>query len=248
MFRRAAFIKVVFSALLLGVLIFYSASSPVAKIREISFFFLKPMIWAAGMGKNILGLSGTGVFPEDMVSVFRFEIEKLKEENESLKKALRFKDDTGVTLRGADVLLYSVDIGKEYMIVNQGNDAGVKEGDFVVDELGVLLGRVFEVGVDYSKVSLASNAGEVFEAEILPQGIVTVVRGLGGRSFALDLVGADEPVRAGDFVVLRRAGLPKLLLGQVASVDKGGASAFKRVGASSLFHPEKLGKVFILVP
>ena len=247
MFRRAAFIKVVFSALLLGVLIFYSGSSPVAKIREISLFFLKPLMAAAGAGKNILGLSEQSVFPDEVGGAFRFEIERLKEENESLKKVLHFRDDTGVTLRGAEVLLYSVDSGKEYMIVNQGKDAGVKEGDLAMDEFGVLLGKVFEAGADFSKISLASNAGEAFEAEILPWGVITVAKGLGGRAWALELVGAEEPVRQGDFVALRRAGFPRILLGQIASVGKGGASAFKGVGAVSLSHPEKFGKIFILI-
>lgn len=247
MFRRTALLKIIFSALLFGVLIFYSGSRPVAKVGEISFFLLKPLIYAASAGKNILGLSEQEIFPEGVVNAFRFELEKLKEENEFLRKALHFKDSTGVTLRGAEVLLYSVDIGKEYMIVNQGKESGIKEGDLAVDELGVLLGRIFEAGADFSKISLASNAGEVFEAEILPQGTITVAKGLGGRAFALELVRTDEPVRPGDFVVLRHAGFPELLLGQVARVDKGGAAAFKGVGAVSLSHPEKFGKVFILL-
>lgn len=231
----------------MGGLIFYGWTGPVKKLREITVLAARPLMSVVSITRNILGSSSAENSSQDVISIFRFEIEKLKQENEYLKKALRFKEENNLSLIGAHSLLYSNNVGKEYLIIDQGREAGVMEGDLVVDGKGILVGKIFEVGGNFSKVGFASNAGETFEAEILPLNVRTVARGLGGRTFSLELISADSVLHQGDLVLLSEIGYPKVLLGQIASVERSGSVAFQEVGAVFLGRPEKLSEVFILV-
>ena len=132
-------------------------------------------------------------------------------------------------------------------MIDQGREAEVMVGDLVVDGRGILVGKILEVGSNFSKVSFASNAGGTFEAEISPLNVRTVARGLGGRTFSLELVPADSMLHQGDLVLLSEIGYPKVLLGEVARVEKSGSAAFQEVGAVFLGRPEELSEVFILV-
>lgn len=179
--------------------------------------------------------------------VYEFRIAALNRENEELRRLLGFKETRGFDLLGSRVILFSREGGREFFLIDQGVEAGVKAGDLVLDSWGVMLGVVKESGNGFAKVEVASNAGLIFETQILPLGARALARGLGGRAFAIELVPQDTPLRVGDFAAILGAGEGEMILGEIVRIKTGVTSAFQEARAVMLGRPERLSRVFIKI-
>lgn len=175
-----------------------------------------------------------------------FSIEKLVAENELMSKGLGFKERSKIVLKGARVILYSRELGKEFLLIDQGEEDGVSPGDKVISADRLFIGTVHESGRGFSKVRLASNSGEAFEAELIPAGIKVLAKGLGGGSFSLELIPTESRVRRGDFVALPHLNSESFLMGEVTSADIALNSAFQQARAVFLIRPKLLHEVFVV--
>src|SRR3989338_9175553 len=153
MLPKFSFLKPFFAALLVGGLIFYSQAFPLKKLRETFLRVLKPLMITATAGKEFLGNYPVDDFSEASFASLRFEIEKLKEENALFKKALRFKEENALELKGARVVLYLKSFGQESLLIDQGKNSVIRENDWAVDKDGMVLGRILEAGEDFSKIN-----------------------------------------------------------------------------------------------
>lgn len=236
---RFPVIKIVFAVVLLGLLIFFSNARAVKVLRESMLVLSKPLRRAAGEFR-----------PEaepQFILADMAELAELRRQNLALKNALGFKEERGINLRGARVLTYGQEFGKEFLLIDQGTAAGIQKNDLALDENRFFVGKVAEVYAEFSRVELASNPGEVFEVSIAPLGVRALAKGLGGRIFSLELLPASSVVRTGDLVsLLGIAGNRYAFsLAEVLSVQSEGGSAFKDGRASLVSHPETLREVFI---
>lgn len=239
-----------------GSLVFLQHSGPVFAIRSRVEAVFIPMFQFAGSVKRTVASvadnaanreSGlTGEYQE--VASARHTIDSLKQENDRLRAMLAFKEKYKLNLKGVSVLLYGHELGQEYVIIDQGSLAGIRKNDVVLDARGMFIGMVREAGPRESKVGVASNADEVQEAYIRPLGVKAIAKGIGSRTFTVDLVSQDSPVRQGDFVTVRIPGVPDdFLLGEVARVSSNNGGAFKEIQAVLLAHPESETEVFVLM-
>ncbi|MDP3779087.1 MAG: rod shape-determining protein MreC [bacterium] len=237
------------SVILLGLLIFFNASPPVRFVQggifSVAGYVVHPL--------NVFRLWKDGAYSpdaeagdrEEKLAVAVASLEELTHENDRLRAALGFKDRNKVALRGVRVLYYGRELGKEYMMVDRGDSDNIAKGSVVIDANGVLLGTVDDVQDAFAKVSIASNAEQVFDAELLPSGVKAFAKGLGARGFSLELLPQDAVIRMGDFVMMKgSAGM--YLLGEVVRVETSGTGAFKEVRAVLLSHPEWEEEVFIV--
>ena len=261
---RKTFFKIVITVILFGVLIFFNNFWAIKNIRNITVWIFEPLMGLAGATSKIFGGSGLSreyalnlIQENHRLKTANLELEKLKEENSSLKKIFGFKEEQRISLRGADVILYAQEMGKELLIIDQGKKDGISEGDVVVDENKILVGFIREVGNDFSKVSIASNPGETFAAELLPGKVRVVAKGIGGRALSLEFIPADAVVRKGDFVTLASHGSTDarfptkstypFLLGEVVSNQLADTQVFRLIKAAYLARPELLDKVFVVL-
>jgi len=72
-------------------------------------------------------------------------VSSLVEENTALKSALEYKKNAKKKLIVAKVVGYATDPLLKTIIIDRGNEAGIKEGMPVINEFGLLLGRVDRV-------------------------------------------------------------------------------------------------------
>lgn len=246
MLRKNAIFKVLAAVILLGVLIFFSASGPISSLREAPFRILKPFMNAAMNLGRTLEIE-TADMSNEQIKTLNFALEELRAENQTLKQALGFKEESGLPLKGGRVLLYSREFGKEFLVIDRGEKEGIKEGDLAVDAERLLVGVVRGIGKDFAKVGIASNDGEVFEGELVPAKARVLAKGRGSRAFSLELIPQDTPIRQGDFVALvsQKRNI-NFLLGQVASEKTNGTAPFKKAGAVLLARPEFLKEVFVV--
>ena len=163
----------------------------------------------------------------------------------AVAKALPFKTlPAPVIARDPSGVLHTIVLG-----------AGAKDGvlldDVVVSNQGVV-GRVSEVGANYSKVLLVTDSGSAVSALTQNARAAGIVRGQFGDTLVMDWILQTEDVKVGDVVIT--AGLaigddlhslyPKgLVLGKVAEVTKGDSGTFRRaivVPAVDLRHLENV--------
>lgn len=178
----------------------------------------------------------------------KFELERIREENEDLRRALQFAKSERLELIGADVLLYSQEFGREFMVINQGKEANVARGDSVVTEDRMLVGVVKDVGAGFSKIEIASNPEEKFSVRFLNPAARAIARGLGARTFAVEFITPDALVARGDmlFFTVGRAPDSPLILGTIARELLQNGAALKEARALLLARPELLVRVFVI--
>lgn len=122
------------------------------------------------------------------------------------------------------------------IVLGVGTDNGVKVGHVVLSDQG-LVGRVSEVGPNYSKVLLITDSSSTVSALVQGSRATGIVRGQFGDSLIMDWILQTEPVKAGDVVITAGLGLgtqlrslyPKgLVIGKVVQVQSAEAAAYQR--------------------
>ncbi|MBI2774121.1 MAG: rod shape-determining protein MreC [Chloroflexi bacterium] len=122
------------------------------------------------------------------------------------------------------------------VLLGVGSDAGVRVGNVVVSEQGVV-GRVSEVGSGYSKVLLITDPGSNVSAIVQGSRATGIVRGQYGDTLVMEWILQTEKVEVGDVVITAGLALgdelrslyPKgLVIGTVGALDRAENSAYKR--------------------
>lgn len=250
MITSRAYLKFFLAAAAIGLLVFFSKSTPLIKIRAGIFWVLEPaMSLASGVRMALVGVpDGTRENSDSQrLKIVSFELERMREENKTLRSALAFEEESQTLLYGARVVSYLKEFGKEFLLVKASKEIVVSIGTVVVDGNGLLVGLVKEENNGFIKVEVASNSGLTLEVEIIPANVRAVARGLGSRTFAIELLPQDAPVRAGDFVAVAKVPFPLLLLAEITSVEIQAASVFKESKAVTISRPETLREVFLAV-
>ena len=137
------------------------------------------------------------------------------------------------------------------IVLGVGNTSGVKVDDIVVSDTGAV-GRVSEVGANYSKVVLVTDSASTVSALVQGSRAAGIVRGQFGDTLVMDWILQTEDVKVGDVVITAglaigdgvRSLYPKgLILGKVVEVTKGDTGTFQRailVPAVDLRHLENV--------
>ena len=140
------------------------------------------------------------------------------------------------------------------IVLGAGTDSGIKVGHIVVSEQG-LVGRVSEVGPNYSKVLLITDPSSTLLALVEGSRATGIVRGQYGDSLIMDWILQTERVRPGDVVVTAGLGLgeelrslyPKgLVVGRVLQVQNAEAAAYQRAIIAPAVDLRRLENVLVV--
>jgi rod shape-determining protein MreC len=140
------------------------------------------------------------------------------------------------------------------IVLGVGSDDGVRVGHVVLSEQG-LVGRVSEVGTNYSKVLLITDPSSTVSALVEGSRATGIVRGQYGDSLIMDWVLQTEPVKAGDVVVTAGLGLgdelrslyPKgLVIGKVLQLQNAEAAAYQRAIIAPAVDLRRLENVLVV--
>lgn len=254
MIWRRKTISFLAAALLLGLLIFFSNTEAGQSMRSALLRVVRPLVSIADRARIAFGLgvltgqeAGDLIRENQRLKVENAEMEKLRIANDTLRKIFSFSQESARVLKGAKVLLYSRESGRDFLLLASGSKDGIGEGDVVMDENRIFVGTVREAGETFSKVAIASSLGENVEVKILPSGDRALARGIGARALLLELIPAEAAIRRGDLVFLASSGgKPSLVLGEVVGEKNRSNVAFREARAIHLVRPEFLEEVFIL--
>jgi rod shape-determining protein MreC len=140
------------------------------------------------------------------------------------------------------------------IVLGIGTDDGVKTGHVVLSDQG-LVGRVSEVGTNYSKVLLVTDSSSVVSALVQGSRATGIVRGQFGDSLIMDWLLQTEPVKEGDVVITAGLGIgdelrslyPKgLVIGTIAQVKAAEAAAYNRAIITPAVDLRRLEHVLVV--
>ena len=145
------------------------------------------------------------------------------------------------------------------VVLGSGTDQGVRVGHLVVSDQG-LVGRISEVGANYSKVVLVTDPSSKLSALVEGSRATGIVQGQFGDSLVMDWLLQTEPVKVGDVVVTAGLALgeelrslyPKgLVIGRIVQLENAQAAAYQRAivaPAVDLRHLENVLVVKVETP
>lgn len=189
----------------------------------------------------------------------RLELENLKlqqelivlqdteRENEQLRKALSLGIEKEFHIISSRIV--GKDPSEDTLFLDQGSRDGIVQGMVVITPENVAVGRVGEVFEGSSRLMLLSHPKSSFDAKILQEGTMGLVRGQGRYQAMLDLIPQDSKVSPGDTVVSASLGgiFPEnLLIGRVREVKANDAKLFQQAALSLFFDARKAGLVFVI--
>ncbi|MBI2891871.1 MAG: rod shape-determining protein MreC [Nitrospirae bacterium] len=159
------------------------------------------------------------------VAEIEAEVLRLGEEEAEagrLRRLLGFREGTGLTGVGADVVTRMADGIASAIFVGAGYDQGVQRNDAVTSSEG-MVGLVVSVATDYSKVLPVTDPRSAVGAVVQRSRVQGVLKGAGGGRCRLDHLPAEGDVQVGDVVL--SSGLDALYpagirLGVVSRVER----------------------------
>jgi len=174
-------------------------------------------------------------------------LQGVEQENEQLRKALGLGIEKEFTVISSRVI--GKDPSQDILLLDKGSRDGVQEDMAVITPAKAAVGKIGAVFETTSRVMLLSHPASSFDAKILREGVVGLVRGKGGYRALLDLIPQESSVVPGDMVVSASLGgiFPEnLLIGEVAEVETSGERSFSQAEIALFFDVRKAGLLFII--
>ncbi len=173
------------------------------------------------------------------------KIRDLERENIKLQKALGVNGKT--RLIPANVIFGGGYLFSDSILINQGENAGIKIGDLITYQNKILIGQVVEIGADWSKAVLLGRVGDkIILRQDAPENIQFApieATGRGGGEFQVEMP-ADVNLKIGD--IFRSAENPEYIAGVVDKISSEFGGQFKEVGLISPVSPILLYEVDII--
>lgn len=276
--------KIVF-IVLVGILIITALNFYQKEVRNFFYLFSSPiqkLLWRIGDSVSDFFETISEIHPIKSLRGKFNEVKNLKKENEEFKSRIQeilaqniallelkkenevLRQALGIGLEKDFKLIFSRVIGKDIsqdsLIIDKGLKDGVLEGQSVVTEKKILVGRISDVYKNFSRVMLISNKESSFDGkivdrgeeegkEIYPDSVYGLVKGKGNFKIFLDLVPYDKEIKKGDFLVTSSGGgiFPEgLLAGEVKEVKKSDIEPFQQIEISPLYDIKELKYLFLV--
>jgi len=224
-------------------LIAFSNSGPLLELRKGVGFALSPIQDTLRQGTR----SVTSVFStindidqlrqqnEDLtrriqeVEADNQRLQSLAVENQQLAALLEVRSSLSYDTVAAEVLNRLTTEQERVISIDRGSDAGISVDDPVVAEGGALVGKVIEVGPNFSRVLLVNDTRTNVAGLIETSRALGDIRGNGERPLQMTNIPATDEVNVGESVVTAgieletgvRSTYPKgLLIGQIVEVTR----------------------------
>ncbi|MBU0581183.1 MAG: rod shape-determining protein MreC, partial [Candidatus Margulisbacteria bacterium] len=169
-------------------------------------------------------------------------ISSLEEDNNYLRKILRFQYRTPYTLIPAEIIARSPENWFSYFTLNQGKKTGVKLNQAVINEEG-LVGKIIEVGDNYSKVLTITAPQSRVSIVAVNSGDLGLAQGYLHHPLKLNYIANNAEINPED--IIKTSGIsnffPKgIMVGKVIKVKKDKYQIFQKVDVEPAVNFSKL--------
>jgi len=183
-------------------------------------------------------------------------LQSLAVENEQLAALLEIRSSLAYSTVAAEVINRRTTEQERVISLDQGTDNGVALDDPVVGEGGALVGKVVEVGPNFSRVLLVSDTRTNVAGLIETSRAIGDVHGNGERPLQMTNIPATDVVNLGESVVTAgieletgvRSTYPKgLLIGTIVNVDRQPNQLFQTALVQPVAVLDRLEYVLVIV-
>lgn len=190
------------------------------------------------------------------LTVENAQFKELEQDNIKLRAQLNFLSANEYKNVLANVisqnLVFDIKEGDQDIVIDKGSKEGIKEGIGVVDENGVIIGKVAEVRDHLSKVCLTTNRNCKFAATIQNQTrTMGITEGDLGLTIKMNYIPQSEKINNGDTVITSGLGgniSRGLVIGKVSQVNNRSNEIWQDVNIEPLFNLSTLTIVTVLLP
>lgn len=181
---------------------------------------------------------------------------ELEQDNIKLRAQLNFAAATNQPSKLANVisqnLVFDIKQDDQDIVIDQGVSSGLKVGAGVVDENGVIIGKVAELRPNIARVCLTTSRNCKLPAAI-QNGTRTIglTEGDRGLTIKMNYIPQSEGIKEGDTVITSGLGgdIPRgLLIGKVSQVNKLNNEIWQDVNIEPSFNRNSLTIVNVLLP
>ena len=183
-------------------------------------------------------------------------LQSLAIENQQLAALLQVRSSLAYTTVAAEVINRLTTDQERVISIDQGSDAGIAIDDPVVAEGGALVGKVVEVGPNFSRVLLVSDSRTNVAGLIETSRAIGDIHGNGERPLQMTNIPATDTVNLGETVVTAgieletgiRSSYPKgLLIGTIVDVQRQPNQLFQTALVQPVAALDRLEYVLVIV-
>lgn len=154
-------------------------------------------------------------------------LKEFQRENEELRKQIGLTPSKQFNLEASFVIGQNIQKLGSWILIDKGENSGIKVGMPVIISQGILVGKIEEVYQNVAKVLLLTDSESVINVRDSETEAKGVVRGKFGLGLVLEMVSQDDTLNVGDSIITSGLGgdLPRgLLVGKIqeskASLDQ----------------------------
>jgi rod shape-determining protein MreC len=175
--------------------------------------------------------------------------------NASLSALLQIRSTLDYRTVAAEVIGRQISQSERVVTLSSGSDEGIGVGDVVLADGGALVGRVVEVGPNFSRVLLISDTRSTVIGMTAPSRATGNIQGQLGGALLMTQIPTTEEVKVDDEVVTAgidlgdgvRSPFPKgLLVGRVVDVQRDAASVVQIALVDPAVALDKLEYVLVI--
>lgn len=174
----------------------------------------------------------------------------VEQENRQLRELLASTKELSSKAEVAKVLAIQLDPALHQLVIDQGTEAGVYEGQPVVDAFGVM-GQVIAAGPSVSTVLLLTDSQSAIPVQDSKNGLRAIAVGDGGDGLRLINVTKTSDISVGDLFVCSGLGQRFPMgypVGKVVSVKQKPGNTFLQVSLKPVAHLDRSRNVLVVWP
>src|SRR3989344_2364144 len=173
---------------------------------------------------------------------------EIARENESLRAALQLKREHKLELIPAQIFARLEEGGLDFLHIDIGAEQLVEQNDAVIDENGVILGKIWQVDRVTAKVLLLTNQKSKIGAEVIGNNnFGGIVEGQYGLGIVLTTIPKDLNIKPNDIVITSglENSVPRgLKIGEVVEILAEDREPFKKAILRNFIDHKTVYRVF----
>lgn len=185
------------------------------------------------------------------IDVDQTQLTLLEEENAELRRRLNYMTSSTFQTVGADIIGKNIEPLANTVVINQGAQAGIAEGNPVIIGDGILVGKISRVEKDTAIVRLITDSQSRIGAGIANRDkSLGIIEGGYAISVRMTFIPQNEVVSVGDAVITSglEDGIPRgLYIGSIQSIQKETYQSFQEAVVDPGANIDKLHTVGVLI-
>lgn len=179
---------------------------------------------------------------------FEAKVSNLESENDFLRRSARISQKQDRPVVDAGIFNVNLTPNGYNVLLNKGSNEGISEGDVVVTDGGILVGKVQKVMQNFSRVLFISDPKFKVTVKVLNSGTAGIARGALNDGMYLDFIVQEDEIKEGDSLVSTGSDLfpPALIVGSVDHVEINTTQMFKKVRIRPAVKDVKFGRVLVI--